>query len=249
MNTVVTKSSEAQVRILITGGNLRNGHFYLPKNFNFLPSDTWGGANTLGSASKVSLNFEGTRESIETDIDGSKKIFRNARGQTRRFFDHHSITENDSITLLRTAERAFVVRYERTPIETIAADDVTSGPVDRRLATINRLVRDSAIAREVKNLYDCQCQVCGLAIETLAGPYAEGAHIRPLGSPHSGPDNRANILCLCPNHHVMLDVGCLTINDDLSLEGVEGKLRVLPKHGLDTAYLAYHRQFWRAKAE
>lgn len=249
MNTDVTKSSEAQVRIHITGGNLRNGHFYLPKDFNFLPSDTWGGANSLGSASKVSLSFEGTRESIETDIDGTKKIFRHARGQTRRFFNHHQVTENDSITLLRTAQRTFVVRYAGTPIETIATDDVTSGPADRRLTTISRLVRDSAIAREVKNLYECKCQVCDLAIETLVGLYAEGAHIRPLGSPHEGPDNRANMLCLCPNHHVMLDGGCLTINDDLSLEGVEGKLRVLPKHGLDPAFLAYHRQFWRTKPE
>ena len=77
----------------------------------------------------------------------------------------------------------------------------------------------------VKTLHDHQCQVCGVRLEPPAGPYAEGAHVRPLGSPHEGPDTAGNILCLCPNHHVLLDLGAFSITDDLQLTGLEGSLR------------------------
>jgi len=32
------------------------------------------------------------------------------------------------------------------------------------------------------------CQMCSTRLEGIAGPYAEAAHIRPLGAPHNGPD-------------------------------------------------------------
>jgi hypothetical protein len=64
--------------------------------------------------------------------------------------------------------------------------------------------------------------MCGTRLEGLAGPYAEAAHIRPLGAPHHGPDTPENILCLCPNHHVLLDHGGVGIGEDLSLVGEEG---------------------------
>jgi putative restriction endonuclease len=35
--------------------------------------------------------------------------------------------------------------------------------------------------------------------------------LKPLGSPHYGPDKVANILVLCPNHHIMFDRGALRI--------------------------------------
>ena len=37
-------------------------------------------------------------------------------------------------------------------------------------------------------------QMCGIRLEGFAGPYAEAAHVRPLGSPHNGPDTLNNIL-------------------------------------------------------
>ena len=54
----------------------------------------------------------------------------------------------------------------------------------------------------------------------------------PLGRPHNGPDTFDNLLCLCPNHHFLFDVGAFGIGDDLSLIGMNGALAVNPKHQL-----------------
>lgn len=62
-------------------------------------------------------------------------------------------------------------------------------------------------AVSVKKRHDYRRQVCGVRLEAQAGPYAEGAHIQALGSPHNGPDVEENILCLCPNLHVLFDNG------------------------------------------
>jgi putative restriction endonuclease len=78
-------------------------------------------------------------------------------------------------------------------------------------------------------------------LETPAGPYAEAAHVRPLGWDHRGPDVPGNVLCLCPNHHVLLDAGAFSVADDLSLVGLPGRCRTTPGHVLDPACLAYHR--------
>jgi putative restriction endonuclease len=103
----------------------------------------------------------------------------------------------------------------------------------RRPTTVLRIVRDTRQARRIKELYDYRCQMCGIRLEGLAGPYAEAAHIRPLGAPHRGPDTTDNILCLCPNHHVLFDHGGVAIGEDLSLDGVEGQLHVDPKHQIN----------------
>ncbi len=107
---------------------------------------------------------------------------------------------------------------------------------------IQRIIRDTAQARAVKKRYDYACQACGARLEGLAGPYAEAAHIRPLGSPHHGPDIADNLLCLCPNHHVLLDLGGFAIADDLSLIGLPGSLTVRTDHRLGAEHMSYHRE-------
>lgn len=119
-----------------------------------------------------------------------------------------------------------------------------AGPAPRRPAVVERIVRDTAVTAEVKRLHDHRCQICGLRLETPAGPYAEGAHVRPLGSPHDGPDVPSNVLCLCPNHHVLLDAGAFSIRDDLTLAGLDGRLRVVAGHTLDPVQLRYHRRLF-----
>ncbi|WP_377268659.1 YDG/SRA domain-containing protein [Peterkaempfera sp. SMS 1(5)a] len=113
-------------------------------------------------------------------------------------------------------------------------------------ATIRRIVRSTAVADYVKRIHDFTCQVCGIRLATPTGAYAEAAHIRALGRPHSGPDVAANVLCLCPNHHTLFDFGMLSIADDRSITdestGVSlGPLREKPAHQIDPAHLAYHR--------
>jgi putative restriction endonuclease len=126
------------------------------------------------------------------------------------------------------------------------APGAEAGPTERRETTIQRIVRNSAVVQRVKELHDYRCQVCGLRLETPGGPYAEGAHIRPLGHPHDGPDTPANILCLCPNDHVLLDTGGLVIRDDMTVVEREsgrplGRLLTARRHSISPAHLAYHR--------
>lgn len=115
------------------------------------------------------------------------------------------------------------------------------GPAPRRETTTLRLVRDTAVTRQVKALHDYRCQVCGVRLSSAAGPYAEAAHIRPLGAPHHGPDVLSNVLCLCLNHHILFDLGSFAVADDGQLLGLPGQLIQQQKHFIEPAFLAYHR--------
>lgn len=112
----------------------------------------------------------------------------------------------------------------------------------RKTATVTRVVRDTAVSRWIKGYYKNRCQACGTAVAVMGGEYSEGAHIRALGMPHNGPDVVSNILCLCPNHHVMFDKGGFSISDDLSLIGLPGALIILPDHNINPDHLRYHRE-------
>ena len=139
----------------------------------------------------------------------------------------------------------------RFRLEALAADELpermaSTSAAPRSTITIQRIVRDTAMSRRVKEWHGYACQVCGVVLECVGGSYAEGAHIRPLGKPHSGPDTDDNLLCLCPNHHVLFDTGGFTINDDFSLNGIEGGLSTISKHRLDLLHIQYHRSLWCA---
>ena len=121
------------------------------------------------------------------------------------------------------------------------------GQPERIERTVLRIVRDTAITRAVKQLYDHTCQVCEIALPTPVAPYAEAAHIRPLGRPHNGRDALANVLCLCPNDHVLFDFGAITVlPETMTITGdrsVEGRALCLrPRHRLDVDNLDYHRE-------
>jgi putative restriction endonuclease len=137
-----------------------------------------------------------------------------------------------------------LVRSPRENPITNPAPGPPPGGGSRTYATTQRLVRNTAVTQWVKELYDFTCQFCGERIETPSGPYAEGAHIRPVGRPHNGPDAADNVVCLCPNDHVKLDRG--VIGFDGALNVVEfatgrllGKLHVMAAHPLDPAHAHY----------
>ena len=117
-------------------------------------------------------------------------------------------------------------------------------------STVQRLVRSTQVVQRVKELHSYACQVCGSAISVRGGRYAEGAHIRPLGHPHDGPDVLSNVLCLCPNDHVRFDFGAIWLDDDLSV--VDGlrletghRLRTVAGHEVGLAHVRYHRKLWQ----
>lgn len=89
-------------------------------------------------------------------------------------------------------------------------------PPPRAISVTERIVRDTALAKSVKEEADYRCGLCRIRIVLGTGrPYAESHHVKPLGAPHSGPDVRDNILCVCPNCHVRLDYGAVKIDPGL----------------------------------
>ncbi|MGW4482023.1 YDG/SRA domain-containing protein [Rhodococcus triatomae] len=138
-------------------------------------------------------------------------------------------------------------RLERTaspPEFEDATSEVPDSETRRRASMTQRIVRNTAVAIAVKTLHNYTCQICTIRLITPAGPYAEGAHIRALGTPHDGPDRADNLLCLCPNCHVMFDSGAIAIDpDDLTVRDAGkalGTLRTVPKHSIDRNHIAYH---------
>ena len=143
-----------------------------------------------------------------------------------------------------------VWRYRLESVaETVPVQDSSEAPVGRTSTIVDRLLRDPSLALRVKALYQYACQVCSVRIESPSGPYAEAAHIRPLGRPDNGPDTASNILCLCPNHHKLLDSGGIIINGDWDvitmLDGHNiGQLKRYNKHQLTQEYIEWHRRRW-----
>ena len=127
------------------------------------------------------------------------------------------------------------------------------GPAPRRDATRSVIVRDEALARRVKELEDNRCQICGTALSYLNRPYSQAAHIRGLGSPHHGPDELQNLLCLCLNCYVLCDGLEIYVDSDGLVRGTRGgrdprPIRRDPGHPMDEAHIAYHRALCTLKA-
>lgn len=111
--------------------------------------------------------------------------------------------------------------------------------------TIQRIVRNTKIGNNIKNLYNFTCQICLQPVKISGNNrYCEAAHIKPLGKPHNGPDVEENILCLCPNDHVRFDNGGLLINDDFTICNTNKKLFLKPSHKINIEYIRYHRNLW-----
>lgn len=128
------------------------------------------------------------------------------------------------------------------PGQLVSEESARYSAAERQEVRVSRVVRDTAQSRKIKALHDYRCQMCGTRLECPAGPYAEAAHIRPLGTPHDGPDTADNILCLCPNHHVLFDNGAVSVAENLSLIGDSGSLTVHRDHRINEQHLAYHRE-------
>jgi putative restriction endonuclease len=130
--------------------------------------------------------------------------------------------------------------------------EAPSVPVPRREIRSLAAVRDSALVSRLKALHGNTCQVCGIRLQTKWGARSDGAHVRGLGFPHHGPDEAANLLCLCPNHHALFDGLTLYVDENNRVHHIEdghdtdiGPLRTHPEHAVGRAHLAYHRGLCR----
>ncbi len=104
---------------------------------------------------------------------------------------------------------------------------------ERSELIVSRIIRDTLIVMQLKDLYEYRCQICGFTIELMSRNtcYCEAHHIRPLGRSHGGTDCKGNIIIVCPNHHAMLDYGAIQIDQET--------LRTR-RHKIDVANIEYH---------
>ena len=106
---------------------------------------------------------------------------------------------------------------------------------DRQDIVTSRIIRDSSLSSRIKILHSYKCQLCGIALDMPEGKkYAEAHHIKLLGKPHNGPDVIDNMICLCPNHHAMLDFGAIKI-DPKQIRSAEG-------HEISDEFVSYHNE-------
>jgi hypothetical protein len=127
-------------------------------------------------------------------------------------------------------------RLLASALEPVASEVEFVGPSLRVPTVVSRIARDSGIVRKLKIKYGFRCQICGHRIELRSGFYCEAHHLRPLGSPHDGPDLESNLILVCPNHHTQLDFAAIPL-DPQSLR--------FSLHSIDPSHLEYHNQLYR----
>lgn len=78
-------------------------------------------------------------------------------------------------------------------------------------------VRSGVFQREVPKIYNYQCAVSGMRIEsTTSAQMVDACHIEPFSL--NGDNTIRNGISLCPNIHRAFDRGLLTINDDYRVQ-------------------------------
>lgn len=102
----------------------------------------------------------------------------------------------------------------------------------RKIRQLEIIVRNLSLVKSLKGIYENTCQICKTKLQISKDLYySEIHHIRPLGIPHNGPDKLENMICVCPNCHVLLDFGVIRLNRSL--------LKVL-KHKIEDEYISYY---------
>lgn len=105
--------------------------------------------------------------------------------------------------------------FERELINGIEPSSIKEKEVEetvRVLREIEVVLRNRALVVQLKKLYNNTCQICGTQLSIAQGKfYSEIHHIISLGRPHNGKDMLSNMICVCPNHHVLLDLKAIPI--------------------------------------
>ncbi|NMF88262.1 HNH endonuclease [Aromatoleum petrolei] len=97
-----------------------------------------------------------------------------------------------------------------------------------------RVLRDTELARKIKFLHKDVCQLCETRINLNGKTYSEAHHIKPLGTPHFGPDIPENIIVVCPNCHVALDYFVAPLEPE--------KFKAVAGHVVGSEFIAYHNR-------
>lgn len=127
-------------------------------------------------------------------------------------------------------------------------DSFGSNNLRGKKISIQRLVRDSVISRQLKAKYKNVCQLCEKRLRNSKGEYfSEAHHIQPYNKTHRGDDTFQNMIILCPNCHAQFDDLYYAINPNTKLvhsvfeddPNHLNKLRMVTGHILKEDYLEY----------
>ena len=96
----------------LTEGNIANHHIYLRNFFDQFPADAIGGSNRATAAAReVTVDWGGDGV-VTTDLDGSKRFFRE-RSWIRTFFERNNARAGDTVTLDEIAPYTYGVALVR----------------------------------------------------------------------------------------------------------------------------------------
>ncbi len=143
-----------------------------------------------------------------------------------------------------------VLQKNQQRAEDRAAAALSAQEIERRLRAMSRRNAESGSGRSsgpgstqrrnarfsalLRLWYDGACQVCGERIADPSGSKlaAQVHHLTPWAGSRS--DRLDNAICVCPNHHAMFELGCLSWADGVLTEVVSGEAKArelaLDKH-------------------
>jgi hypothetical protein len=99
-------------RICLTQGNLNNNHFYLTSCLAMFPADSIGGSNAKMRAGRLLKIKPLGDENVETDIDGTKNIFRK-RGWVGEMFRREGARLGDLVCIKQNDEDSYEIWLEK----------------------------------------------------------------------------------------------------------------------------------------
>ena len=110
---LVQSGASALGEVEITHGNINNSHIYLRAFFDHFPADAIGGSNKASVAPRqVAVDYGGGAP-VMTDLDGSKKIFRD-RSLAHSFFERHAARPGDFAVVEQLAPHHYRLSLRRS---------------------------------------------------------------------------------------------------------------------------------------
>jgi hypothetical protein len=103
-------SHAGSIVLELTDGAVRNKNLEFRWQQGFFPFDAFGGPTKYELGRSITLHFDGTDETVETDI--TKWLFR-CRAEVGRFFSFHAITGGDRVRVARIGDREYRVEPVR----------------------------------------------------------------------------------------------------------------------------------------
>jgi len=97
-------------RITLQIGNIRNHYLRLSSILEMFPPDAIGGPNKAEMGVPIEVKFE-PGSTTQTDIDGSKLMFRN-RGAVREFFESSAAEVGHVVVVQKLSARKFNIYLE-----------------------------------------------------------------------------------------------------------------------------------------